>query len=199
MHCVVTSFHSVCLIVLGVAATLVTSALGAENDKADSRHPGGLGVTMNNAQQCVVVVEVIAGSPAQLADVRQGDQIFYVGDRRVRNTQEMMQEVAALNPGTQVQLVVMRNGQRHVLNTTLGDYESIFGRRYSYNPVSANTEDTQQQIRTLQQRVDGLNRELNRVRATQSSFDDEVRDMLEWHRRGGGQRGGTGNDPIIFQ
>jgi predicted metalloprotease with PDZ domain len=185
---------STALATLALVLILASSSAGAEVKKAEQALHGGLGVSINNSQQSVVVVGIVPGSPAERAGVQWGDEIFYVAEHRIRTTQDLTREVNSFKPGAQVELVVRRNGQRLVMPVTLGEYETIFARRAnSYVPTAPVPADPQQQIRALQRQVYLLNQQLNQ----QQSLQDEVNEIQDWYSRG--QRGQTGNDPALMQ
>ncbi len=59
----------------------------------------------------VVVANILVGSPAFQAGIRPGDLIDRVDGSTVGNAQELVSKVAALKPGTQVELKLRRRGQ----------------------------------------------------------------------------------------
>ena len=91
-------------------------------ERDDSR--AGLGVFIVDSRSGGVEIErVVEGSPAADAGLRQGDRILRVNGRSVNSPQELSQMIARRDPGTQVQLVVLRNGERRNLQTRLESRE----------------------------------------------------------------------------
>jgi membrane-associated protease RseP (regulator of RpoE activity) len=70
-----------------------------------------LGITMNPTQNAVIVSSVAAGSPAQMAGIRPGDQILAVNGRPVNNPNAMIQAVGQANANQSLALQLRRNGQ----------------------------------------------------------------------------------------
>ena len=70
--------------------------------------------------QGVVVTGVLHGSPAQAAGLLPGDVITHVGQQVVRNTSDLLTQIAALKPQVPVDLVVQRQGQAQRLAITPG-------------------------------------------------------------------------------
>jgi serine protease Do len=66
------------------------------------------------------VVHVERGSPAEHAELALGDVIVAVGDRAVHTVSELQAALAALDPGTTVQLHVIRYGDRLTIPVKLG-------------------------------------------------------------------------------
>jgi serine protease Do len=94
---------------LGVAIQPLTPEL-AESFGID-RHQG------------ILVAQVTAGSPAAEAGLQVGDVIVgYRGDG-VEDVGDFRNRVALTSPGSQVQLAVLRNGQRLQMNATIGSQE----------------------------------------------------------------------------
>jgi len=59
-----------------------------------------------------VVEQVVDGQPAEKAGVQRGDVIVQVDQKRVQKTRDLIDYVSDQPPGTNVNLVVYRNGQR---------------------------------------------------------------------------------------
>jgi membrane-associated protease RseP (regulator of RpoE activity) len=98
-------------------------------DDDSVRHHGALGVLLSKSEDVVTVVGVIPGSPAERAGLRLGDEIRYVGDRRIRTTQELTEEIRESKPGTEVDLSIRRSGRRQIVTANLATQESTFGSR----------------------------------------------------------------------
>lgn len=68
----------------------------------------------------VAVNEVVPGSPADKAGLRADDVIRRFGDRSIRSTQELLEEIMKRQPGDQVEITVWRNGKEVNLSLTIG-------------------------------------------------------------------------------
>jgi serine protease Do len=70
-----------------------------------------------------LVGEVFDGSPAESAGIRHGDVIVEFGGEPVETYQDLPRIVARTPPGTDVDVVVLREGERVTLETRLGEME----------------------------------------------------------------------------
>ncbi len=66
-----------------------------------------------------VVTEVVAGSPAADAGIRQGDAVIAVGGRRVTDALSMTAVVRSYRPGEAVAVTLVRDGRTSDLDVTL--------------------------------------------------------------------------------
>lgn len=66
-----------------------------------------------------VVGTVEAGSPAAAADLRRGDVILYLNGTQIRSRDDVLSVLAPLRPGTQTEVVRMRDGQAAKVSVTL--------------------------------------------------------------------------------
>ncbi len=69
----------------------------------------------------VYVMEVVNGSPASEAGLKQGDIITKVGDVTLDETHSYVNTLFTFNPGDQVNLTVMRDGKEMQVQITLGE------------------------------------------------------------------------------
>jgi hypothetical protein len=97
------------------------------NNVGQVRHHGALGVLLSQSDGAVIIVGVIPGSPAQRAGIRSGDEIRYVGDQRIRTIQELIETIGGLEPGTRVDLLILRNARRLVVEANLASREVASG------------------------------------------------------------------------
>ncbi|HUG53154.1 MAG TPA: trypsin-like peptidase domain-containing protein [Vicinamibacteria bacterium] len=67
---------------------------------------------LTEAEQGVVVVELLRGSPAHAAGVEPGDVVLAVDGRAVDTAAQLRNELAATRVGTRVRLTVRRGGRR---------------------------------------------------------------------------------------
>jgi hypothetical protein len=80
--------------------------LGFVGDDVKDKEPAG-----------VEVIEVVNGSPAEMAGFKQGDVVFNFADQRVKSSAELGAALQGLKPGDQVRVSLVR-AQRQI-NTTL--------------------------------------------------------------------------------
>ena len=66
------------------------------------------------------VAEVVQGSPAAEAGLRQGDVITALGEEKIASTEDLVAAIAAREPGETVTLEVEREGQATAVKVTLG-------------------------------------------------------------------------------
>jgi S1-C subfamily serine protease len=90
--------------------------LGVYTADAGSQTAQQLGVTASSG---AVVTRVTSGSPADKAGIKTGDVIVQVGDNEVTNAGDLANAVRVHQPGEQVDVVVVRDGQRKTLPATL--------------------------------------------------------------------------------
>jgi len=86
-----------------------------------SPSPGGTGLTLSKVSGYAYVVGVLKGSPAELAGIKEGDFIEYVG--KVPSRDLSLYDVENLvrgQPGAQVQLRIVHQGQSRKVAITLG-------------------------------------------------------------------------------
>ena len=93
---------------LGIGIQTVTSDLAAS-------------LGLNNIRG-VLVNSVKPGSPADRAGIKQGDVIVALNGKPVNDTNSFRNEIAGSQPGTKVNLTVLRNGKEQNLTATLGEF-----------------------------------------------------------------------------
>jgi len=76
-----------------------------------------------------VVAEVVEGSPAARAGLKQGDVIVSVQGRPVRTPRDLTRAVASTPPGTKVSLEVASRDGKRTVTATLGELEERQTRR----------------------------------------------------------------------
>jgi len=67
-----------------------------------------------------LITQVVAGSPADKAGLKEGDVVYQVGDQQVRSYIELQAQVRQHRPGDKVDLKVHRNGSDVTVTVTLG-------------------------------------------------------------------------------
>ncbi len=96
---------------------------------------GYLGITMQNLTpelaeyfgldtgNGVVVMDVEKDSPAEKGGLRKDDIIIRIDDRDIANSNEIRNLIGFTSPGTEVKLVVIRNGRERTLRVAVGARE----------------------------------------------------------------------------
>jgi serine protease Do len=97
---------------------------------------GWLGVNIQNLNQNTAEIfgldrprgaligQVVPGSPADEAGLRQGDLILELDGRPVRDTDDLQFKVVEKDPGTSVRLTVLRDGREKPFEVRLGELQS---------------------------------------------------------------------------
>jgi serine protease Do len=81
------------------------------------------------AHEGALVSQVVEDSPAQRAGLRSGDIVLQVDDKRVKSASQLSTLVAGLEPGTDVELTVLRNGKHENIKLELAEREPDSGDR----------------------------------------------------------------------
>lgn len=68
-----------------------------------------------------VVSEVVEGSPADEAGIKAGDVITALGDTSIQSASDLRNAVGLTEPGTEIDLAVIRNGRERSIKVTIGD------------------------------------------------------------------------------
>lgn len=79
----------------------------------------------------VIVSEVVEGSPAERAGLRPEDVILALNGRKIKDNSQLSADIAALAPGTQVTLSVLRDNRMREITVTLGEQPANLGERGS--------------------------------------------------------------------
>ncbi|MBN9622120.1 MAG: PDZ domain-containing protein, partial [Actinobacteria bacterium] len=104
-----------------VPSNLVASEL-SQLEAGETVEHAYLGVSTGTATETAgaQVAEVVQGSPAAEAGLRQGDVITALGEEKIASTEDLVAAIAAREPGETVTLEVERNGRSTALKVTLG-------------------------------------------------------------------------------
>lgn len=105
-----------------VPSSLVASELEALEQGETVEH-AYLGVSTGTASGDTAgaqVAEVVQGSPAAEAGLKQGDVITALGEEKIASTEDLVAAIATREPGETVTLEVERDGQKTSLKVTLG-------------------------------------------------------------------------------
>ncbi len=136
---------------LGVQIQRVTPAL-AESFELDT--PGG-----------ALVSQVFENSPAEKAKVKRGDIIVEFGGGPIDKYDDLPRRVASISPGTEVDLVVIRDGKRKTLKTVLDEME----------------QSDEIQLSSHEEHSSGLGlevRALDKATSEQLGLDDDVKGVV---------------------
>jgi S1-C subfamily serine protease len=71
--------------------------------------------------QGAVVADVASGSGAAKAGIKNGDVIVEIDGSKVTSVEGVAGEVRKHNPGDQIDVVIVRNGQKQTVTVTLSD------------------------------------------------------------------------------
>ena len=77
----------------------------------------------------VIVASVVPNSAAARAGIRQGDVIMALNGEPVQDGNSLRNRVASSQPGTEIKMTVMRDGQEQQLTAKLGEYQPPRERR----------------------------------------------------------------------
>ena len=102
--------------------------LGVQIRSVDQNIAANLGL---DAAKGAIVSSVEAGSPAQRAGIRQYDVIIQLNGKDVEDSNQLRNRIAALQPGTEVTLTVVREGQRQQVRVKLSELSEESGRASS--------------------------------------------------------------------
>ncbi|MEA3411936.1 MAG: Do family serine endopeptidase [Pseudomonadota bacterium] len=72
-----------------------------------------------------VVIEVVAGSPADESGIRRSDVITRVNGRSIRNASQIRNTLGRLRAGTEVKLQIVRKGEERTLHATISEPRSV--------------------------------------------------------------------------
>jgi Do/DeqQ family serine protease len=73
-----------------------------------------------SATQGALIAGVMRGSPADKAGIKPGDVLIQVADKRVKDTQVMLELIAALQPGKTARFDLKRDGRDMRVDVTIG-------------------------------------------------------------------------------
>jgi hypothetical protein len=123
---------------LGIRARLP----GREGSEAESR-----GVT---------IAEVIPGSPADRAGIRENDRLIALGGDSLGGWDELTLRVGSTFPGTALRVDLLRTGARQTVAVQLGDRSHFLWRERQKRIVGGRERELRRQIEGLQQELELL-------------------------------------------
>lgn len=158
-----------------------------QDNRGQSGAPAGLGVSVIEGDRGLYVREVAPNSPAEQAGIRPGDEILAINGRRVDSGNQLVQIVTQQEPGTEVDVVVDRDGQERTFAANLetrrealqfegrqpaGDsrrgawqdeHEFTRGNAapWSADDIQRHVDELERQVQRMQQEIRDLRRMLN--------------------------------------
>jgi serine protease Do len=97
--------------------TVTRGQIGVDVQSVTSEIAESLGM---KAAEGALVDQARPGSPAAKAGIETGDVIRSVNDTTVKSADDLARKIAAMTPGTQVTVNVLRNSEQKTLTVTLG-------------------------------------------------------------------------------
>ena len=98
--------------------------LASKADQPPESHRAWLGVMLSHYEnQGLTVERVLPGSPASQAGLREEDVIRKLNDKQVKDVSSFLECIEDIGPGSDVVLVVDREGEEQTINAQLGDIE----------------------------------------------------------------------------
>lgn len=74
-------------------------------------------------QEGVLISDVVKGSPAAKAGLQQGDIILQTNDKPVKTVTKLRNDIALMNPGSEIKLQILRNNKKMILTASLGSMD----------------------------------------------------------------------------
>lgn len=156
-----------------------------QNQNQSDRN-AGLGVTVFDTDRGVRVSRVMQGSPAEEAGIQQNDQILSVGGEDFRSAEQLVRMVQQKDPGEQVRIELLRDGQRKTVQVKLETREEALNRsqrnyRGGQSPPWG-SDDLREHVQQLDRQVQMLQRELRELRGMMDD-DPSRRDFTTNNQR----------------
>jgi serine protease Do len=108
----------------------------------------------------VIVAQIEPNSPATRAGLRRGDVILKVNGEPIQSYDEFRNAVAAMRPGTTIELLVWRNGKTSERALTLGERPTERGQARRQQPPQEEEQTPQETRQTLGVEVRSLSQSL---------------------------------------
>jgi hypothetical protein len=120
-------------------AKMAFPALAEDQKRAGTAKPGWLGITfvplgrgrrekLRLANGAAKITSVVPGSPAARAGLRPGDVVFGTTGRAFSRESELRPFIASSNPGSSLELEVLRGGSRVSIRSTVGEAPTMKAR-----------------------------------------------------------------------
>lgn len=182
------------------------------NESGNARPGDGRSARSGQSSQ-ILIASVQPDSPAAQAGLQQGDVLTQIGGEDIDSIDTLMDQVQAAGPGQELELEVIRDGQRQIVTVDVGNIDNAptsWQRRAFRRPqqmpsssrsgaedqsMDAVLDRMRQQIRSLQQQVEQLQSETsqsglsaeNRAQDSPNRNRDQ-RDSAETRRSDSGTR-----------
>ncbi len=85
------------------------------------RVPGWLGVLIKDSERGVVIKKVFPGSPAEKANLKEGDIILEIESEKVKDIRVLISEIKKFSPGENLKLKIKREGDLITTEVRLGE------------------------------------------------------------------------------
>lgn len=138
-----------------------------------SQNQAGLGITLMDTRDGIRIRQVLPGSPAERAGLRNGDILLTVDDERVRTARDVEETVRQKEAGDWIDMEVWRNGQRQTIEAKLASRQQAFSdSQFSRQQQSQSQQGPMQQrqqfsdgnLQQLVQQIQNLERQLAQLR-----------------------------------
>ncbi|MGQ0763626.1 MAG: DegQ family serine endoprotease [Acidobacteriota bacterium] len=106
--------------------TVRRGQLGISVRRVDSDMAQSLGMSETKG---IIVNEIVAGSAAERAGIRQGDVIIALNGAPVKETNAFRNQIASMAPGSQVTLTLLRDNREQKISATLGEFKPETARK----------------------------------------------------------------------
>ncbi len=187
--------------------------LASKADEPPASHRAWLGVMLAPAEndEGVQIDQVMRGSPAEKADLRSGDVIVKRGDQAIDDMRSFAENIEDMQPGSELQLTVKRDGNPMQIKVTVGDideapmrfWRQAQGSMQSMGGRSSNGSDSNDSSSMLEDALDELRqriRQLEQKLGERKTSDEVSQRSDDWGSDGTmfvvqrGQRRGSGWD-----
>lgn len=112
--------------------------LGISVRRVDSDMAQSLGMTETKG---IIVNEVVRGSAAERAGIRQGDVVIALNGSPVNETNAFRNQIANMGPGNQVTLTLLRDNREQKVTATLGEFKPQTARSGEEGPTQPGATD----------------------------------------------------------
>ncbi|MGL4860120.1 MAG: outer membrane-stress sensor serine endopeptidase DegS [Enterobacteriaceae bacterium] len=101
---------------------VIRGYIGIEGMEKRESMPIGNSTAIQPRVQGIIVKSVNPGGPAAAAGIQPGDILLEVNNRPATSAIEVVEQVAEIRPGTQIPILLLRNGNKMTLSLTIMEY-----------------------------------------------------------------------------